>query len=147
MPRSATGGITPAPPPPRGVLLAVGAPALGFGLWGAVDFHWAGRLSEALRLTQELLLSGVAAVALYAAGQQILGWALALVSVAYHALLYAQGAGCSRSLRLAPARSDHFRNGQRRAPRADNPGAAEQAAQVPVSRRWQSGPRVLRPAC
>lgn len=73
------------------VLLAVGAPALGFGLWGAVDFHWAGRLSEALRLIEELLISGGAAVALYAAGRQILGWALALVSVVYHALLYAQG--------------------------------------------------------
>ena len=73
------------------VLLAVGAPVLGFGFWGAVDFHQAGRLSEALRLIQELAISGLAAVALYAAGQHVLGWALALVSVVYHVLVYAHG--------------------------------------------------------
>ena len=73
------------------VLLAVGAPVLGFGFWGAVDFHQAGRLSEALRLIQELVISGLAAVALYAAGQHVLGWALASVSVVYHVLVYAHG--------------------------------------------------------
>jgi hypothetical protein len=74
-----------------GVAEAVGAPALGFGFWGAVDFHQAGRLGEPLRLLQELAISGLAAVALYAAGQHLLGWALGLLSVIYHALVYAQG--------------------------------------------------------
>jgi len=73
------------------ILLAVGAPALGFGFWGAVDFRQAGRLAEPLRLLQELAISGLAAVAVYATGQHLLGWALGLLSVAYHALVYRQG--------------------------------------------------------
>ena len=44
---------------------------------------------------QELAVSGLAAVALYAAGQHLLGWALGLLSVAYHALVYLQGDDCS----------------------------------------------------
>jgi Protein of unknown function (DUF2568) len=73
------------------ILLAIGAPALGFGFWGAVDFHQAGRLAEPLRLLQELAISALAATALYAAGQHLLGWGLGLLSVAYHALVYLQG--------------------------------------------------------
>ena len=73
------------------ILLAAGAPALGFGFWGAVDFHQAGRLAEPLRLLQELAISGLAAIAVYAAGQHLLGWVLGLLSVAYHALVYLQG--------------------------------------------------------
>ena len=73
------------------ILLAAGAPALGFGFWGAVDFHQAGRLAEPLRLLQELAISGLAAAAVYAAGQHLLGWVLGLLSVAYHALVYLQG--------------------------------------------------------
>ncbi len=73
------------------ILLAAGAPALGFGLWGAVDLHQAGRLAEPLRLLQELAISGLAAAAVYTAGQHLLGWALALLSAAYHALVYLQG--------------------------------------------------------
>jgi Protein of unknown function (DUF2568) len=73
------------------ILLAVGAPALGFGFWGAVDFRQAGRLAEPLRLLQELAISALAAAALYAAGQHLLGWALGLVSVVYHALVYLLG--------------------------------------------------------
>lgn len=73
------------------ILLAVGAPAVGFGFWGAVDFHQAGRLAEPLRLFQELAISGLAAAAFYAAGQHLLSWVLGLVSVIYHALVYLQG--------------------------------------------------------
>jgi hypothetical protein len=73
------------------ILLAAGAPALGFGFWGAIDFHQAGRLAEPLRLVQELAISGLAAVALYTAGQHTLGWVLGLVSVTYHAVVYLQG--------------------------------------------------------
>jgi hypothetical protein len=73
------------------ILLAAGAPALGFGFWGAIDFHQAGRLAEPLRLLQELAISGLAAVALYTAGQHLLGWALGLFTIIYHALVYLQG--------------------------------------------------------
>jgi hypothetical protein len=73
------------------ILLAVGAPALGFGFWGAVDFRQAGRLAEPLRLLQELAICALAAAAAYAAGQHLLGWVLGLLSAAYHALVYLQG--------------------------------------------------------
>jgi Protein of unknown function (DUF2568) len=73
------------------ILLAVLAPVIGFGLWGAVDFHGAGRLAEPLRLSQELVISGLAAVAVYTAGQRAAGVALAAVSVIYHGLVYATG--------------------------------------------------------
>lgn len=71
--------------------LMIGAPCVGFGLWGAVDFRQAGRFAEPLRLVQELVISGLAAVAWYAAGQHILGIALAALSVVYHGLVYASG--------------------------------------------------------
>jgi hypothetical protein len=73
------------------IALGVAAPTLGFGIWGAVDFRQWGALAEPLRLSEELLISGAAAVALYAAGQHALAWALAALSVAHHALVYALG--------------------------------------------------------
>ena len=42
----------------------------------------------ALRLVEELVSSGLVACAWYAAGQHMLGWALDLLSIAYHALVY-----------------------------------------------------------
>jgi len=71
--------------------LAIGAPILGFGFWGAVDFHQAGQAGEPLRLVQELLISGLAAVALWSAGQPLLGLLLALLSLVYHVLVYTTG--------------------------------------------------------
>jgi Protein of unknown function (DUF2568) len=71
--------------------LAIGAPVLGFGLWGFVDFHQAGRAAEPLRLVQELVISGLVALALWSAGQPLLGLLLAVLSVGYHALVYASG--------------------------------------------------------
>ena len=82
------------------IALAVAVPAAGFGFWGAVDFRHAGRLAEPLRLAQELAISGLAAAALYATGQHVLGWAFAGTSVAYHALVYASG---GRLLKPRPA--------------------------------------------
>ena len=73
------------------VALAVVAPAVGFGIWGAVDFHQAGRYAEPLRLIEELVISGIAALALYLAGSAALGWSLAGLSAVYHALVYARG--------------------------------------------------------
>ena len=73
------------------ILLAIAAPIVGFGFWGAVDFHQAGRLSEPLRLVEELVISGLAAGALYIAGQQTLGLALGMLSIVYHASMYLSG--------------------------------------------------------
>lgn len=74
------------------MLLGLGAPLVGFTFWGVVDFRQTGRLAEPLRLTQELILSGLAAVALYAAGQPVLAGAMAALSIVYHALVYVSGA-------------------------------------------------------
>ena len=73
------------------LLLGIGAPVVGFGFWGAVDFHRF-RHAELLRLAQELAVSGVAAAAWYASGAHGLAIALAGLSIAYHALVYASGA-------------------------------------------------------
>jgi hypothetical protein len=81
------------------VALGIIAPAVGFGFWGALDFHQLGSLGEPVRLVQELAISGLAAAAWYAAGQQELGIALAALSLGYHALVYTSG---SRLLKPRP---------------------------------------------
>jgi hypothetical protein len=73
------------------VLLGIGVPVVGFGFWGAVDFRQARRLAEPLRLLQELAVSLLAAVALYAVGEHVLCFALAAVTLVYYALVYATG--------------------------------------------------------
>lgn len=73
------------------VLLGVAAPTVGFGVWGTLDFRFAGRYAEPLRLVEELAISGAAAAALYVAGLPVPGAALATLSASYHALLYATG--------------------------------------------------------
>jgi hypothetical protein len=73
------------------VLLGIGVPLLGFGFWGLVDFRKAGSLAEPLRLIQELVISVLAAVAWYIAGAQTFGWALGIISLLHHALVYALG--------------------------------------------------------
>ncbi len=81
------------------VLLGVLVPAVAFGIWGSFDFRGA-RHAEALRLLQELLISGLAAAALIAAGQPLLGGLLAAVTILHHGLVYALG---ERLLKDAPA--------------------------------------------
>jgi hypothetical protein len=73
------------------VFLAILIPVLVFGFWGLVDFRQVGRFAEALRLVQELLISGLVALALYHAGQHIFGWLLAALSIIHHALVYTLG--------------------------------------------------------
>jgi hypothetical protein len=65
---------------------------MGFGFWGALDFRGAGRFAEPLRLAQEIVVSLLAALAWYGAGRPVLGIALAVLSVVYHALVYLSGA-------------------------------------------------------
>ena len=73
------------------LLLSTAAPLLLFGFWGFYDFHKAGRNAELWRLLQELLISGMAAVALYMAGQHVFCWVLAGISIMHHALVYLLG--------------------------------------------------------
>ncbi len=73
------------------VVLGIAAPAVGFGVWGAVDFRGAGNHAETLRLIEELAISALAAVALAVAGSPLLGALLALLSIAHHALVYLLG--------------------------------------------------------
>ena len=73
------------------IALAVAAPVVGFGFWGLVDFHQAGRAAELLRLVEELVISGLVALALWSVSQPILGLLLAALSIVYHALVYATG--------------------------------------------------------
>jgi hypothetical protein len=74
------------------ILLAILMPLFVFGFWGLVDFHQAGSLAEPLRLLQELTVCGLTAVALYTVGRHTLGWAMVLIAVVYHALVYLSGA-------------------------------------------------------
>ncbi len=76
---------------PTKALLGIAAPLVGFGIWGAIDFRRAGAMAEPLRLAEELVISGLAALGAYTAGAQTLGWALGLLSLVYHALVYAAG--------------------------------------------------------
>ncbi len=73
------------------IALGIGAPLVGFGIWGAVDFHHAGRLAEPLRLVEELVISLSAALALTDAGAPTGGIALAVLSITYHGVVYATG--------------------------------------------------------
>ncbi len=72
-------------------VLALAAPVLVFGFSEAVDFRFAGRWAEPRRLAQELAVTGLAALALVAAGQQQLGLALAGLSVLHHSAVYLLG--------------------------------------------------------
>ena len=73
------------------IILAVGAPLVGFGFWGLVDFHRLGKTAEPLRLIQELTISGLTAIALYSAGAHIAGWFMGILSVVQHAMTYMAG--------------------------------------------------------
>ncbi len=73
------------------LLFGVLVPVIGFGVWGAIDFRWAGRAAEPLRLTEELLLSGLAAAAFWASGHALLGATLAALSVVHHIMVYLLG--------------------------------------------------------
>lgn len=72
-------------------LLAIAAPVLLFGMWGIVDFRKVGNFAEPLRLIEELIISGLAAIALYSVGPHILGWTLGIISILHHSLVYIIG--------------------------------------------------------
>jgi hypothetical protein len=73
------------------ILLSIGAPLIGFGIWGLVDFRNTGSLADPLRLIEELVISGFAAFAWYVSGAQTWGWGLGIISIVHHVLVYALG--------------------------------------------------------
>lgn len=75
----------------QSTLLSIGAPLLIFGFWSLFDFRKVVATPEPFRLVQELILSGIAAVAWYSAGQRSLGVALGMISIIHHVLVYVLG--------------------------------------------------------
>lgn len=73
------------------IVFALAAPIIGFGFWGVVDFHQAGKLGEPLRMIQELTISLLAALAWYVAGYHSFGWGLAALTIVYHILMPLSG--------------------------------------------------------
>ncbi len=87
----------------RRTLRAIAAPAVAFGVWGAVDFRQLGRLAEPARLVEEVAISGLAVTGLWAARQRAFAVILGATSVVHHALVHATG---ERLLKALPARSE-----------------------------------------
>nr|WP_275691042.1 YrdB family protein [Paenibacillus aceris] len=75
----------------QSTLLSIGAPLLIFGFWSLFDFRKVVATPEPFRLVQELILSGLAAVAWYTAGQRSLGITLGTISIVHHVLVYILG--------------------------------------------------------
>jgi hypothetical protein len=73
------------------IILGIGTPLLIFGFWGSYDFHNFGKWSEPLRLIQEIILSGLAAIVLFSTGQYFLGWTLGIISIIHHLFVYLLG--------------------------------------------------------
>ena len=73
------------------ILLSIFTPLIVFGFWGLVDFQQVGHLGERLRLFQEIIICGITVVALYSAGQPILGWIFGVIAIVQHGLVYLTG--------------------------------------------------------
>ncbi len=58
------------------LILGIITPLVGFGFWGLVDFHNAGKYAEPLRLAQELIISGIAALGIYVKGAHLLRFSI-----------------------------------------------------------------------
>lgn len=66
-------------------------PIVGFGIWGAIDFHQLEKNAELYRLIEELLISFIASYGLYTIGQTVLAVSLAVLTIIYHILVYSFG--------------------------------------------------------
>lgn len=73
------------------ILLAIIIPLFVFGFWGLIDFHQFGNIAEPLRLIQELVVTGAAALVLYLSGLPVLCWIMAFLTIVHHVLVYASG--------------------------------------------------------
>ncbi len=105
------------------ILLAVLAPVVVFGFWGAVDFRFAGRHAEALRLSQELAVTALAGAAVYTTGHHLLAWLLLLLSLVHHTAVYLLG---ERLLKPQTTQPDPHRD-ERARPEAGRPPARRQS--------------------
>ena len=76
---------------PVRLVLAVITPVVAFGFWGAVDFRFAGRYAEPLRLVQELAVTILASTALYRTHHHLLAWLLLALSAIHHTAVYLLG--------------------------------------------------------
>ena len=66
-------------------------PMVGFGIWGAIDFHQFSKYGEYFRLIQELIISLGAAWGLYVSGEVTFSWFLVILTIIYHLLVYLSG--------------------------------------------------------
>lgn len=116
----------------NGTLLAILAPTIGFGIWGAVDSHQTGRFAEPLRLAEEPLVSSLAAAGLIAVGPNWSGWTLLGLSIFYHLLVYASG---ERLLKERNVAGDHTTAERRAAGRPVPPtvGGSQSRPDNPVT--------------
>ena len=73
------------------IILGVIAPLVIFGIWGLVDFKKHVSHPEWFRLGEELILSFLAAYALYSIGREFLCWILISISIIHHVLVYLTG--------------------------------------------------------
>ena len=83
--------------------LAVVVPAVVFGFWGLVDLRSAGTWAEPARLTQELVVTGLVALAVGSVGHRFLALALVGLSLAHHVATYLLGDRLIRPHRSAAA--------------------------------------------
>lgn len=83
--------------------LAVITPAVAFGFWGAVDFRFAGRHAEPLRLIQELAVTILASTALYRTDHHLLAWLLLALSATHHTAVYVLGERLLKPQSIEPA--------------------------------------------
>ena len=82
------------------ILLTLMVPLIAFGFWGTIEFRFAGRHAETLRLTQELAVTVLVGAALYNTGHHALASGLPLLSLVHHAAVYLLG---ERLLKSQPA--------------------------------------------
>ena len=73
------------------IFLAILMPVVFFGIWGIVDFRRLNKYAESFRLIEEMLITLLAAAALYVYGAHFIAWALAILSVVHHSLTYLIG--------------------------------------------------------
>lgn len=73
------------------IIFLVLFPLVGFGVWGAIDFHQVKKNAEYFRLIQELVISFIAAYGLYVSGQTTLSLCMVALTIFYHILVYLSG--------------------------------------------------------
>lgn len=73
------------------ILLTILLPLSVFGFWSIVDFHRLHRHAELFRLIEEIVITGMIAIALFFNGAHWVAWILAILSLLHHSLTYLLG--------------------------------------------------------